>query len=133
MDLISTKPGSMPVSELPIPMVVPSISNLASLPFPKDFRSCLTGLRNTIVLTFVWSLPANIESLFLTSLRRITYLLLLLIQSTQNLKKEIRQTARMPSGSVTFTCVIWSNHPLYRLPTSGICEIWFDTASNSPA
>ena len=67
VDLTSTKPRSMPVSALRIPLNVQSINKPASLPLPKDYRSCVTGLLNTIVLTFVWNLPVSIGSLFLMS------------------------------------------------------------------
>ena len=49
---MSTKPGSMPVSALRIPLNVQSINKPASLPLPKDCRNCVFGLLNTIVLMF---------------------------------------------------------------------------------
>ena len=66
-DLMSTKPGSMPVSALRIPLNVQSINKPASLPLAKDCRNCVFGLLNTIVLMFVWNLPVSIGSLFLMS------------------------------------------------------------------
>ena len=56
---MSTKPGFMPVSELPTQTGVLSISKLAFRPLPKDYKSWLTGLPNTTVLMFAWNLPVN--------------------------------------------------------------------------
>ena len=65
--LMSTKPGSMPASVLPILTVVQNISKLAFLPLQEDCKSCVTGLQNITVLTSVWNLPANTGFRFSTS------------------------------------------------------------------
>ena len=62
--LMSTKPGSMPALALPIPNAVPNTGRPASLPFPKVWRSCVTGLQNTTATTSAWNLPASIGSPF---------------------------------------------------------------------
>ncbi len=84
---MSTKPGSMPVSALRIPLNVQSINKPAFLPLPKDCMNCVFGLLNTIVLMSVWNLPVSIGSLFLISWRRITSGLLFLIPNIPSLKK----------------------------------------------
>ena len=50
--------------------------------------------------------------------RRITSGLLFLTPNIPNLKKVTRQIARMPSGFVTYTCVVWSSLPLFLRLTS---------------
>ncbi len=113
VDLTSTKPGFLPVLVLPIPLTAQSISRPAFLPFQKAYGSCLTGLPNITVLTFVWSLPASIGSLFSTSYRRTIFLLPFPIPCIQNHERATKLTARMQNGFVTFTCVTWSNLPLF--------------------
>ena len=116
---MSIKLGSLLASVLPILTVVQSISRPAFLPLQKVCRSCVTGLRNTTVMMSVWNLPASFGSLFLISWRRITSGLLFPTPNIPSPKKETRQTARMPSGFVIYTCVEWSSLPLFHLPTSG--------------
>ena len=60
---MSTKHRSMPVSVLPIPIIVQSISRLTFLPLPKDSMSCVTGLPNITAKIFAWNLPGSIGSL----------------------------------------------------------------------
>ena len=62
---MSTKPGSMPVSALPMHTPVLSTFRLASRPSPRACRSCLSGLTSITARKSAWNLPA--DSGFLSS------------------------------------------------------------------
>lgn len=105
--LMSTKPGFMLVSVLPIQTAELITSKLVSRLFLKDSRNCLTDLLNITVLKFVWNLPASIGSLFLMFLRKQMSLLSFLTLNIPNHKKEIRPIVRILNGSAIYSCVIW--------------------------
>jgi len=107
VDLMSTKPGFMLASVLPIQTAELIISKLVSHLFLKYSRNCLTGLLNITVLKFIWNLPASIESLFLMFLRKHMSLLFFLTLNIPTHKKEIRLIVRMLNGYAIYSCVIW--------------------------
>ena len=90
-------------------------SKLVSLLFPKVWRNCVISLQNTIVLKFVWNLPASIGSLYLIFWKKQIFLLFLLIPNIRNYKKETRLTERMRNEFVIYSCVKWLNLPLFHL------------------
>lgn len=115
VDLMSTKHGFMLASVSLIQRAELITSKLVSLLFPKVWRNCVISLQNTIVLKFVWNLPASIGSLYLIFWKKQIFLLFLLIPNIRNYKKETRLTERMRNEFVIYSCVKWLNLPLFHL------------------
>lgn len=113
--LMSTKHGFMLASVSLIQRAELITSKLVSLLFPKVWRNCVISLQNTIVLKFVWNLPASIGSLYLIFWKKQIFLLFLLIPNIRNYKKETRLTERMRNEFVIYSCVKWLNLPLFHL------------------
>ena len=112
---MSTKHGFMLASVSLIQRAELITSKLVSLLFPKVWRNCVISLQNTIVLKFVWNLPASIGSLYLIFWKKQIFLLFLLIPNIRNYKKETRLTERMRNEFVIYSCVKWLNLPLFHL------------------
>ena len=113
--LMSTYDGFLLASVSLIQRAELITSKLVSLLFPKVWRNCVISLQNTIVLKFVWNLPASIGSLYLIFWKKQIFLLFLLIPNIRNYKKETRLTERMRNEFVIYSCVKWLNLPLFHL------------------
>ena len=70
VDWMSTKPGSMPVSELPMQISELSILKLAFRRFKRIYDAWLPGFRSISVRKSAWNLPVSIGSRYSMYLRK---------------------------------------------------------------
>ena len=103
LDLMSTKPGFLPVSVSPMQTVVQSIKKRDFPLSPEGCGILPHGLPLITVQMCAWNQPASTGSRFSMSLRKhaMSYLL---TPSTPNRRREIRPTVRMRNGSVICSC-----------------------------
>ena len=105
VDWMSTRPGSLPVSVLPMPTAGQCIKKRDFLPSQKVCGNLPHGLPLITVRTCAGNQPASTGSRYSISLKKHA-MLYLLTPSTRNLKREIKPTVRMRNGSVIYLCAI---------------------------